>query len=1531
MELKKIKRKRRIVTYCIIIFIATQILPLLNSSVSYAASLNTNLLLNPGGEEGGSIDYGWQQTEDLNSNTNKLNSENGGRTGKYLRGFAQNYVDASVNNYQDVDISSLSSAISAGKLMVELSGYYMKADIKEKDYVRVKIQQFDVNGKELDTKESECKESCTISSINWEKFEIISSVQKDTTKIRVSLIGLLEYPGYGKWSYFGYDDMSLIVSENNDSAPVVSQIDNQTMDSGETIGPIAFTVTDSDTSLSSVTATGSSSNEDLISSAGIVVILSNGNGTITIPSTSEKTGTADITVAVFDGIKTTNMVFTIIVIPAYKLGSNLVRNGDGGSTEGWVDTESRIQHWGTFKVTTVNPEGSKYYMYQDMDITKFSSMISAEMLEFTSSCTILNSKGEYKVEGYSSTGDLLWTSNSGAISTDTRMIRVTVGGLMGAEVDDVSVVLSVKDKISDIPNQAVKAGDSITIPFTVTYGGSEALLTASSTNNNIILDSSITFAGSDYNRNITFTAQKNVSGTSDITVKIDGKSPITFTVNVYTVPEKPSITSVQEDTNGFSVAFSAPGTDGGRSITGYKVICSDGKTVNGDSSPIKVTGLTPGESYTFTVSAINEAGEGAASDSSQVVKYIESPKLTTEAVSTTTSTLATITGNVISDGGSAITERGVEYKKSSDHSFYNIKSESNGTGSYTINLTSLEKNTQYDVRAYVVNSKGTSYGNEVQFTTLSNTAPVIEDITNPAAIEEDTATEEIAFTISDDSTSTANLQVTATSDNTSLVPNNATAIVLGGTSSKRTIQVKPVLNQNGTANITIKVKDEEGAISSKTFMVTVSPVNDVPVADNITVNATEDTNADGTLSGTDIDSSTLTYGKASKPAHGSVTVNSDGTFRYTPDKDYYGDDFFIYFISDEVADSKPATVTIHIAGVNDDPSADSLNFTLDEDSLIKGKLTGKDAEGNNLTFSKVSDPINGSVMIDSNGKFTYTPTENYYGSDSFTYLVSDGNQKSLAATVTLTVNAINDVPVVKNGTLSVTEDVPQNGTMQGTDIENDSLSFIIVKKPTKGSVTINADGTYVYTPHANATESDRFTYKANDGKADSGIAQIQVMINGVNDLPKISNIEKNVVENKTVSFTTADFTSHFTDVDEDQLSKIRIETIKDTQCGEWKYDDKGTLSELTVGKEVSLTDVHKIKFVSKTAGVVSLTWKGSDGTGYSDQAMDITINITKPASSGDSSSGGAPSGEIPAKDPNKDSSSAGANENTLNISETQNEIKVSAMESGNETNSDLVLKSDVIEKAKTEGKTLSVKVMDTENKEEYTWAFQKKELKSSDVKIADVNLKIQVDTVKNYSDLVQKAGNSEITGLVLNFAHEGELPCQASVKIYVGDQEGVMPGSRINLYHYNKQTTKLEELPYGSDYYVNQDGYVTIQIVHCSDYVVLNSKAPVKMVTPLEKQIKISIKKTNLKIGSSTKINVKFPSTLQAVSKIKDKTNASAIGALTVSYSSTNEKVAVVNKNGKITAVGKGNTVITITVKLYNGKTKNKKIKIHVK
>ncbi|MBI2089680.1 MAG: tandem-95 repeat protein [Deltaproteobacteria bacterium] len=239
--------------------------------------------------------------------------------------------------------------------------------------------------------------------------------------------------------------------------------------------------------------------------------------------------------------------------------------------------------------------------------------------------------------------------------------------------------------------------------------------------------------------------------------------------------------------------------------------------------------------------------------------------------------------------------------------------------------------------------------------------------------------------------------------------------------------------------------------------------NGPPTATDQAVSTDEDTPVAVTLAGSDPDGDALTFSVVSGPAHGALS-GAAPNLTYTPDANFNGSDSFTFKANDGTADSNVATVSIAVNPINDPPVAASQSITTPEDTPINVTLSATDPDSGALTFSIVSGPAHGTLA--SNGALVYTPSPNYNGPDSFTFKANDGAADSNVATVSITVNAVNDAPVAVDDTATTTAGTPViiNVVANDTDVDGDTLSVSAVTQGASGSVAINGDGTLTYTP-----------------------------------------------------------------------------------------------------------------------------------------------------------------------------------------------------------------------------------------------------------------------------------------------------------------------------------------------------------------------------------------------------------------------------------------------------------------------------------
>lgn len=254
--------------------------------------------------------------------------------------------------------------------------------------------------------------------------------------------------------------------------------------------------------------------------------------------------------------------------------------------------------------------------------------------------------------------------------------------------------------------------------------------------------------------------------------------------------------------------------------------------------------------------------------------------------------------------------------------------------------------------------------------------------------------------------------------------------------------------------------------------------DDVPSAVNSTYSLNESSVLSGELNFINvIGPSIITL--SVNPSHGTFEYLGNKQFKYTPDLNFYGLDSFTFNISDG-ASSSSAIVSLNIISINDAPISQSQNLAINEDSTKEIILFGSDVESSPLTYSITSNPTKGTIVVNGNN-VVYTPNLNYFGSDSFSYKVNDGELDSEISTISLNILSVNDAPLISGiQAVSLEQNSSTSGTVQGTDVDS-AITYSVVTQGTKGTVSINQVGQYSYSTLANTYGNDSFKVRVSDG------------------------------------------------------------------------------------------------------------------------------------------------------------------------------------------------------------------------------------------------------------------------------------------------------------------------------------------------------------------------------------------------------------------------------------------------------------------
>lgn len=287
------------------------------------------------------------------------------------------------------------------------------------------------------------------------------------------------------------------------------------------------------------------------------------------------------------------------------------------------------------------------------------------------------------------------------------------------------------------------------------------------------------------------------------------------------------------------------------------------------------------------------------------------------------------------------------------------------------------------------------------------------------------------------------------------------------------------------------------------------------------------------------------------------------------------------------------------------PVAEDDSFTTTEGteltvSAADGVLgNDTDANGDTLTAVIGTPATNGTLALSDDGSFVYNPNSGFTGSDSFTYTAFDGTNSSNTATVTITVEADipNIAPVTAADTYTVDEDITltvsaADGVLDNdSDVDGDTLTVSVVDTPPNGALTLNGDGSFEYTPNADFSGTDTFTYIANDGTVDSNISTVTITVDPLNDSPVATADNYSATEDTTLGVPAAlGVLENDTDVDSPTLTASIVVP-----------PSSGTLDLETDG---SFNYVPEADF----SGDVTFIYEVSDGDGATAQATG-TISI----------------------------------------------------------------------------------------------------------------------------------------------------------------------------------------------------------------------------------------------------------------------------------------------------------------------------------
>jgi glucose/arabinose dehydrogenase len=770
------------------------------------------------------------------------------------------------------------------------------------------------------------------------------------------------------------------------------------------------------------------------------------------------------------------------------------------------------------------------------------------------------------------------TPVAGQTGATTVTVTVSDGTFTASDTFTLTVnAVNTPPTISNIADQNVSE-DAATGPISFTIGDAQtaaASLTVSGSSSNpaLVPNANLVFGGSGANRTISVTPAANQSGTAIITVTVSDGSLVTndtFLITVNAVNDPPTISDIANQVINEDAPTGAIGFTVGDIETAPASLTVSGSSSNpalvpnanitfGGSGANRTVTITPAANQFGTATITVSVGDGSVTTNDTfliTVNAVNDPPTISDIGNQAINqdTAAGPLNFTIGDVESAAASLTVSGSSANQTLVPNANIVFAGTGaSRTVTVTPLAGLTGTAAITVTVSDGALAATDSFTLTVnLVNTPPTISDIADQA-VNEDGSTGPIGFTVGDAATAAGSLVVSGASSNPSLVPN--ANIVLGGSGSNRTLTVTPSANQSGTATITITVSD--GSLTTNdTFTLTVNAVNDAPTISDLASLAINQDGSTTPLAFTvgDLESaaSSLTVSGFSSDQtlvpNGNIVFGGSGanrTVTVTPAAGLTGATTITISVSDGAL-SASDTFILTVNAVNAPPTiSDISNQAIAEDGSTGpiGFTVGdvETAASSLVVSTSSSNPAlvpNASIILGGSGAsrtVTATPLANQSGTAIITVIVSDG-ALTASDTFTLTVNAVNDTPMISNIADQTINEDASTGALAFTvgDVETAAASLTLAGSSSNPAIVPNASivfggsgasRTVTIIPAANQSGPAIITITVSDGTL-SATDTIALTVNPVNDAPTISNMPDQAINQDTntgaIAFTVGD-------------------------------------------------------------------------------------------------------------------------------------------------------------------------------------------------------------------------------------------------------------------------------------------------------------------------------------------------------------------------------------------------------------------------
>ncbi|MFA0194901.1 tandem-95 repeat protein, partial [Vibrio artabrorum] len=368
----------------------------------------------------------------------------------------------------------------------------------------------------------------------------------------------------------------------------------------------------------------------------------------------------------------------------------------------------------------------------------------------------------------------------------------------------------------------------------------------------------------------------------------------------------------------------------------------------------------------------------------------------------------------------------------------------------------------------------------------------------------------------------------------------------------------PNENFNGDVNFSFDVSDGTDTVQAN-IDVSVTPENDPPVAGSTSYTVHEDnsitiSNEQLLANSSDIEGEVAIDSVTYTGSDGVFEDNGDGTYTFSPNENFNGDVSLAVVVTDEEGATEATTAGITVLEVNDPPIAGSTSYSVNEDEVITISAEQLLANASDIEGEVAIDSVNytgadGIFTNNGNGTFSFAPNANFDGDVSLDVVVTDEDGATVATSASIDVLPINDPPVSGDLAYSIDEDgsitlTQEQLLSQASDVDGDDLTASNLSAGDNATVVDNGDGTFTVTPDANFNGDIDLSFDISDG-TESIVANADLTVNPVNDLPTTSDVYANVDEDNVITITQEQLLANAADIEGDDLVASDLTLVGD--------------------------------------------------------------------------------------------------------------------------------------------------------------------------------------------------------------------------------------------------------------------------------------------------------------------------------------------------------------------------------------------------